>query len=42
MDNYLTELLSRSLSSLADRLPEQHHPAMCLFEYARILNASRG
>ena len=40
MDNYLTEL--RSLSSLAERLPDQHNPAMCLLEYARILNASRG
>lgn len=42
MDNYLTELLPRSLSSLAERLPDQHNPAMCLLEYARILNASRG
>ena len=42
MDGYLTELLSRSLNSLADRLPDQHNPAMCLLEYARILNASRG
>ena len=42
MDGYLTELLSRSLNSLAERLPDQHNPAMCLLEYARILNASRG
>lgn len=28
MDNYLTELLPRSLSSLAERLPDQHNPAM--------------
>ena len=42
MDNYLTELLPRSLSSLAERLPDQHNPAMYLLEYARILNASRG
>ena len=42
MDNYLTELLSCSLSSIAERLPDQHNPAMCLLEYARILNTSRG